>query len=132
MNETQVYSAIMFFAGVALTHAVFYFERKTKEKKFYLFLSAIILQALDNIHLVHQAAIEFAQDRIKTIDETDLEKYLQEEREKLSVFMELYVLLFINSVPQKGRKYLKYKSWHEAATLIKEMRGFLNNEKGKR
>ena len=132
MNEIQIYSALMFFSGVALTHAVFYYEKKKKEKKFYIFLSAIILQVLENIKLSHLSIAEFAKEQLKTLEESEKEKYLKEESKKLSVFMELYVLLLIKSVPQSGRKHIGFKSWAEAQALIKEMRGFLQNEKGKR
>ena len=132
MNEIQIYSAIMFFAGVCLTHIVFFFERKKKKKMFYLYISSIILQVLDNINLVHLASIEFLRDKAKTADETEAEEYLQLESQKLSAFMELYVLLFTRAVPKEGRKYINYKSWGEAEALIKELRGFMNNEQGKR
>ena len=132
MNEIQTYSVIMFFAGVILTHAVFYFDRLNKKKKFYLFLSSLILQALDNLYLAHQASIEFAKDKIKTIDDSEAEEYLEKERVKLSVFMEMYVLLFVKSVPLEGRKYINYKSWSEAQSVLKELRGFIKNEQSKR
>ena len=115
-----------------MTHAVFYFERLNKKKKFYFFLSSIILQALDNLHLAHQASIEFAKDKIKTIDDSETEEYLKKESMKLSVFMEMYVLLFVKSIPQEGRKYINYKSWPEAKAILKELRGFVNNEQSKR
>ena len=132
MNEIQIYSALMFFTGVALTHIVFYFDRLNKKKKFYLFFSSLILQALDNLHLAHQSSIEFAKDNIKTIDDSKAEEYLQKESMKLSVFMEMYVLLFVKSIPQEGRKYINYKSWSEAQAILKELRGFMKNEQSKR
>ena len=131
MNETQLYSVIMFFAGVILTHAVFYFDRQTKRKKFYLIISATILQVLDSIHSVHMASIEFAKDETKTIEETVREEYLLKESQKVSVFMELYVLLFIQAVPREGRKYINYKTWPEAKALIEELRGFMKNGQDK-
>lgn len=132
MNDIQFYSVVMFFAGVALTHAVFFWDKKFKEKKFYIFLSAIILQALENIHLAHQASIEFAKEQIKTLEETDAEEYLQKESQKVSVFMELYVLLLVNSIPQSGRKYINYKTWPEAKALIEQMRELMDNGQSKR
>lgn len=132
MNEIQIYSVIMFFAGVGLTHAVFYYDRLKKKKNFYLFLSSMILQALENVHLIHQASIEFVKDKTKTIDESDAEEYLEKEDLKLSVFMEMYVLLLVNSVPKEGRKYISYKSWPEAQSLLKKLRGFIKNEQSKR
>ncbi|MBL18597.1 MAG: hypothetical protein CMC82_02035 [Flavobacteriaceae bacterium] len=121
----------MFIAGVILTHAVFYFDRITKKKKFYLFLSATILQVLDNINLVHQSIIEIGRDELKTMDVSKREEYLDKESKKLSIFMELYVLLFIKSVPLEGRRYIKYKTWPEAKALIQKLRGFINDEQSK-
>lgn len=132
MNEIQIYSALMFFSGVALTHACFFFDKKIKEKKFYIFLSAVILQMLENINLSHLSIAEFSKEQLKTLEESEREKYLREESKKVSMFMELYVLLLIKAVPPSGRKHIGFKSWPEAQALIKEMRGFLQNEKGKR
>ncbi len=132
MNEIQFYSIIMFFAGVILTQAVFYFDRQAKKKKFYILMSATILQVLDSVHSTHMAAVEFAKDEIKFLEETEREEYLLKESQKVSVFMELYVLLFIKAVPQEGRKYINYRTWPEAKALIRELRGFMQNEQGKR
>tara|TARA_R100001443_G_scaffold68677_1_gene77362 strand:- start:336 stop:719 length:384 start_codon:yes stop_codon:yes gene_type:complete len=121
----------MFFSGVVLTHAVFYLDKKRKQKRFYIFMSASILQVLDSIDLVHKTAIDFIAEQSKTLEESQKQKYLEEEGKKLSTFMELYVLLFINAVPPAGRKYVSFRSWSEAHTLIKKMRGFLQNEKSK-
>lgn len=132
MNEIQLYSIIMFFAGVGLTHAVFYFDRKIKERKFYIFMSSVILQALDNINLVHEASLEFVRDETKTVDDFVAQEYLEKESLKVSTFMELYVLLFTKSVPLPGRKFINYKSWPEAKALIKELRGLTNNGQSKR
>jgi len=131
MNEIQLYSIIMFFAGVLLTQAVFYFDRQFKRKKFYLIMSATILQVLDSIYSVHMASIEFAADETKTIEETKRDEYLLKEGQKVSVFMELYVLLFIQAVPKEGRRYINYKTWPEAKALIEELRGFVKNGQGK-
>lgn len=132
MNEIQIYSAVMFFTGVALTQAIFYFDRKRKEKKFYIFLSAVILQILENTNLTHASVIEFSRNVLKTLEESEKQKYLEEESRKLSALMELYVLLFIKAVPPSGRKHISFSSWSEAQALIKQMRGFLQNEKSKR
>ncbi len=132
MNDTQIYSIIMFFAGVVLTHTVFYFDRKIKKQKFYIVMSATILQILDSVYSVHMASIEFANEEIKSVEETERQEYLQKESQKVSVFMELYVLLFIKAVPQEGRKYINYKTWPEAKALISELRGFMQNDKSKR
>ena len=132
MNDIQFYSAVMFFAGVALSQAVFYFDKQEKKKRFYIILSAAILQVLDSVYSVHMASIEFAKDQLKTVEEKDSEEYLLKESQKVSVFMELYVLLFTKAVPPEGRKYITYKTWPEARTLIKELRGFMQDEKSKR
>ena len=132
MNEIQFYSIVMFFAGVALTHAVFYFDKQLKKQKFYILMSASILQVLDSIYSVHMAAVEFARDELKTIEEIEREEYLLKESQKVSVFMELYVLLFIKAVPKEGRKYINYKTWPEAKALINKLRGFMRDEKNKR
>ena len=131
MNETQIYSAIMFFAGVALTHAVFYFDKINKEKKFFILLSSTILQVLDNIHLINKSTLEFIKEQLKTLDESKAEEYLEKEKDKLLIFMEVYVLLLIKAVPQQGRKYINYRSWSEAKSLIEELRGFTENEQSK-
>ena len=131
MNEVQIYSTVMFFAGAILCQAVFYFDKVRKKKMFYLFLSSIILQVLENINITHMAALEFTADKTKTVDEIEAEEYLQLEKQKLSVFMELYVLLFTRAVPMEGRKYINYKSWSAAKALIEELRGFMKDEQGK-
>ena len=66
------------------------------------------------------------------MEEEDLQKYLKKEGEKVLVFMEIYTLLFIRAVPEKGRKYINYRSWSEAQSIIKQMRGLIGNEKDKR
>lgn len=132
MNETQIYSAVMFFAGVVLTHAVFYYDRKQKEKNFYILMSACILQVLDCIHSIHMATIQFITEQTKTTEETDRDEYLLREGQKVSVFMDLYVLLLIKAVPLEGRKYINYKSWPEAKVLIEKLRGFRKDEQSKR
>ena len=120
----------MFFAGVILTHAVFFFDRKKKQSKFYLYLSAVILQSLENIDLIHQSSVEFARNSLKFTEDSEKEEYLQKESEKISVYMDLYVLLLLMSVPKDARSHIGYKNWSEAKTLIKKMRGQLRNGKG--
>ncbi len=122
----------MFFTGVILTHAVFYFDRQRKKKRFYILMSACILQALDSVYSMHMAAVEFAKEEIKTKEESSREEYLETEVNKVSIFMELYVLLMIKAVPLEGRKYINYKTWPEAQSLIKELRGFIDGRKSKR
>jgi len=121
----------MFFSGVALTHAVFYFDRASKKRHFYTLLSAVILQVLENIDLAHQATKEFQLDQLKTIEDSERQEYLEKENKKVSVFMDLYVLLFIKAVPEEGRKHINYRSWPEARALIKELRGFIDNGQSK-
>ena len=127
MNEIQLYSLIMFLAGVFLTKAVFYFDQLRQEKKFYIILSATILQVLDSVHSSHRAVIEYGLSELKkleTLEETDISEYLEEESNKVEVFMELYTLLLIKAVPQKGRKYISFRSWPEASSLIQQLRSF--------
>ena len=132
MNETQIYSIIMFFAGVALTHAVFYFDNQKKSKNFYILMSACILQVLDCIHSIHIAAIDFTRQQTKTTEETSRDEYLLKESQKVSFFMDLYVLLLIKAVPENGRKHINYRSWHEAKALIEKLRGLMKDEQSKR
>ena len=135
MSDVVLYSSIMFWAGVLLTKAVFYFDDKLKQKRFYLVMSATILQVLDSVYSSHMATVEYGFSQLKkieTIEEKELEKYLKKEGEKVLVFMEIYTLLFIKAVPEKGRKYINYRSWSEAQSIIKQMRGLLENEKDKR
>ena len=124
MNEIQIYSVIMFFSGVALTHAVFFLDRQRKEKQFFTYISASILQILDCVHSVHMASIEFAKEQLKNLEEEEREEYLKKESQNVSLFMQLYVLVFIRAVPKSGRKYINYKDWTEAQALIEKLRGF--------
>ena len=94
-------------------------------------MSATILQVLDSIYSVHMASIEFAADETKTIEETKRDEYLLKQGQKVSVFMELYVLLFIQAVPKEGRRYINYKTWPEAKALIEELRGLVKNGQSK-
>ncbi len=131
MNEIQIYSALMFFAGVALTHAVFYFDKKSKNKRFFIYLSASILQVLENINLTHDASIDYMGEQLKNVEESQRRDYLEKERQKLAALMELYVLLFRKSVPPEGRKFVNFKTWPEAKALIDKLKGFLRDEQGK-
>jgi len=126
MNEIQIYSTIMFFAGVTLSQAIFYFDKKAKKKKFYIYLSAAILQILHSVHSVHLGAVEFAAQQLKNLEEDELQEYLEKESQKVLLFMELYVLVFIKAVPRDGRKYINYSTWSEAQALIEKMRGFMH------
>ena len=134
MSEIQIYSIIMFFAGVGLSKAVFYLDQKKKQRDFFLIISATVLQILDSVHSVHLAAIDTATHELKkleTKDETDIEKYLEQENSKVSIFMELYTLVLIKAVPEAGRKYINYSNWPEASLLIEQLRGIMQNGKDK-
>jgi len=134
MSEIQIYSIIMFFAGVGLSKAVFYLDQKKKQRDFFLVISATVLQILDSVHSVHLAAIDTATHELKkleTKDETDIEKYLEQENSKVSIFMELYTLVLIKAVPEAGRKYINYSNWPEASLLIEQLRGIMQNGKDK-
>lgn len=124
----------MFFAGVGLSKAVFYLDQKKKQRDFFLVISATVLQILDSVHSVHLAAIDTATHELKkleTKDETDIEKYLEQENSKVSIFMELYTLVLIKAVPEAGRKYINYSNWPEASLLIEQLRGIMQNGKDK-
>ena len=134
MSEIQIYSIIMFFAGVGLSKAVFYLDQKKKQGDFFLVISATVLQILDSVHSVHLAAIDASAHELKkleTKDETDIEKYLEQENSKVSIFMELYTLVLIKAVPEAGRKYINYSNWPEASLLIEQLRGIMQNGKDK-
>ena len=118
----------MFFAGALISHAVFYFDKKRKKDLFYNYISAAMLQILDSVHSVHKAAVEFAREESKNVEEAKREEYLMKESQKISLFMNLYLLLFIKAVPKDGRKYIRYKTWTEASALIEELRGFMNGK----
>jgi len=126
MSEIQIYSTIMFFAGVALSQAVFYLDKKKKMQYFYTYLSAALLQILDSVHSVHMGSVEFAKEQLKNVEEVTREEYLEKESQKVSLFMQLYILVLIRAVPKDGRKYINYNSWTEAQALIKKLRGFAN------
>jgi len=124
----------MFFAGVGLSKAVFYLDQKKKQRDFFLVVSATVLQILDSVHSVHLAAIDTATHELKkleTKDETDIEKYLEQENSKVSIFMELYTLVLIKAIPEAGRKYINYSNWPEASLLIEKLRGIMQNGKDK-
>ena len=134
MSEIQIYSIIMFFAGVGLSKAVFYLDQKKKQRDFFLVISVTILQILDSVRSVHLAAIDASAHELKkleTKDETDIEKYLEQENSKLSTFMELYTLVLIKAVPKAGRKYINYSKWSEASLLIEQLRGIMQDGKDK-
>lgn len=126
MNEVQIYSTIMFFAGAIISQVVFYFDKEGKKKHFYTYLSAAILQVLDSVYSVHMGTVEFAKQQLKNLEEDELQEYLEKESQKVSLFMQLYVLVFIKAVPEDGRKYINYNSWTEAQALIEKLRGFAN------
>jgi hypothetical protein len=128
MNEIQIYSTIMFFAGVILSQAIFYFDQKNKKRKFYIYLSAIVLQILDSVHSVHLGTLEFITEQIKNPEEPENQEYLQKESEKVELFMNLYLLVLIRAIPEEGRKHIKYRTWTEARTFIEKMRGLMDGK----
>ena len=134
MNELQIYSAIMFAAGVALTHAVFYFQQRKKEKDFLILYSATALQALENLYIQQKSNIEIISERTKTtssMDETQISEYLKLEGDKVEVFMEIYTLLMIRALPKSARKLIKFSNWTQAKSLIERTRRVMRNEKNK-
>lgn len=97
-------------------------------------MSATILQVLDSVHSSHKAVIEYAVvglKKIETLEETEISEYLEKESNKVEVFMELYTLLLIKAVPQRGRKYISFRSWPEANSLIQQLRSFTENAEDK-
>lgn len=116
----------MFFAGAIISQVVFFFDKQRKKKHFYTYLSAAILQVLDSVYSVHMGTVEFAKQQLKNLEEDELQEYLEKESQKVSLFMQLYVLVFIKAVPEDGRKYINYNSWTEAQALIEKLRGFAN------
>ena len=94
-------------------------------------MSACILQVLDSVYSVHMASYEFAREELKTVEESFSEEYLDVEVKKISVFMELYVLLLRKAVPQEGKRYINYNTWPEAQSLIKDLRGLMKDEDSK-
>lgn len=124
----------MFWAGVFLTKAVFYFQQKLKTKQFYIIMAAAILQVLDSVYSVHEAAVKYNITELKkndSLEETEIEEYLDKERKKVLILMEVYTLLFLNAVPSSGRKFINYRNWTEASELIEKLRG-LTGEKNER
>ena len=131
MSEFTIYSIAMFWAGVFLTKAVFYFQQKLKTKQFYLVMSAALLQVLDSVHSVHEAAVQYNITELKknnSLEEIDTEKYLEKERQKVLLLMEVYTLLFLRAVPSSGRKFINYRNWTEASVLIEKLRGLMSEE----
>lgn len=134
MNELQIYSAIMFAAGAALTHAVFYFHQKKKEKDFLILYSATALQALENLYIQQKSNIEMIYERTKTcssMDETEVSEYLKVEGDKVEVFMEIYTLLMVQALPKSARKLIKFSNWTQARSLIEKTRRVMRNERNK-
>jgi hypothetical protein len=132
MNEIQIYSTIMFLAGAGLTKAAFYFEQEYRTKKFYVAMSAVILQILDSAYSCHKSATEYsalALKKIETEEELEVSEYLEKESNNVSVFMELYTLLLVKAIPEKGRKYVNYSTWPEASSLIEQIRGLTDDGK---
>ncbi|RPG59475.1 MAG: hypothetical protein CBD51_003055 [Flavobacteriales bacterium TMED191] len=135
MNEIQIYSLMMFFAGVVLTKAVFFFDEQRKKRRFYLTMSAAVLQVLDSVYTVHAAAAEYSANekfKIKIDEESTHQEYLEKEMQKVNILMEVYTLLFLKAIPAYGRQYVNYRSWPEAQSLIQKIRRLSEDEKGER
>lgn len=125
----------MFWSGVFITKVVFFCEEKTRTRDFYLTVSLTVLQILDSVYSAHRASVQSALvelKKIENIEESFLKKYLEKESSKVDVFMEIYTLLFIKAIPEKGRRYINYKSWTEASALIEQLRGFMQDGETKR
>lgn len=125
----------MFWAGVLITKVVFFYEERRRTRNFYLTVSLTVLQILDSVYSAHQASVESAAielKKIENIEESFLEKYLEKESSKVDVFMEIYTLLFIKAIPEKGKRYVNYRSWTEANALIGQLRGFMRDGETKR
>ena len=134
MNQLQLYSFIMFFAGVALTHAVFYFQQKKKEREFLILYSAVALQALESLHVQQMSNLEMISERTKaasSMDEDQVNEYLKVEGDKVEVFMEIYTMLMIQALPKSARKLVKFSNWTQARSLIEKTRRVMKNEKDK-
>ena len=134
MNEIQIYSVIMFFAGVVLTHAVFYFQQKKKQKDFLILYSATALQALDNLYLQQMSNLEMILERTERdsgMDETELAEYLRQEGSKVEVFMEIYTMLMVRALPEGARKLVNFSNWTQARSLIEKTRRATENGKDK-
>jgi len=100
-----------------------------------LTVSLTVLQILDSVYSAHRASVQSALaelKKIENIEESFLKKYLEKESSKVDVFMEIYTLLFIKAIPEKGRRYINYKSWTEASALIEQLRGFMQDGETKR
>jgi len=135
MCELAIYCALMFWAGVLITKVVFFYEERRRTRNFYLTVSLTVLQILDSVYSAHQASVESAAielKKIENIEESFLEKYLEKESSKVDVFMEIYTLLFIKAIPEKGKRYVNYRSWTEANALIGQLRGFMRDGETKR
>jgi len=135
MSELAIYCALMFWAGVLITKVVFFYEERRRTRNFYLTVSLTVLQILDSVYSAHQASVESAAielKKIENIEESFLEKYLEKESSKVDVFMEIYTLLFIKAIPEKGKRYVNYRSWTEANALIEQLRGFMRDGETKR
>lgn len=125
----------MFWSGVFITKVVFFYEEKIRTRDFYLTVSLTVLQILDSVYSAHRASVQSALvelKKIENIEESFLKKYLEKESSKVDVFMEIYTLLFIKAIPEKGRRYINYKSWTEASALIEQLRGFMQDGETKR
>ena len=124
----------MFFAGVAITHAIFYFQQKKKQKDFLILYSATALQALDNLYLQQMSNLEMISERTERdsgMDETELAEYLRQEGSKVEVFMEIYTMLMVRALPEGSRKLVNFSNWTQARSLIEKTRRAMENGKDK-
>ena len=96
--------------------------------------SATALQALDNLYLQQMSNLEMISERTvrdSGMDETELEEYLQEEGNKVLVFMEIYTLMLIRGLPEGARKLVNFSNWTQARSLIERTRRSMENGKDK-
>ena len=124
----------MFLAGVVLTHTVFYFSQKKKEKDFLISYCATALQALQSLYLQQMANIEMISERTERdsgMDETELAEYLRQEGSKIEVFMEIYTMLMLRALPKEARKLVNFSNWTQARSLIEKTRRAMENGKDK-
>lgn len=124
----------MFFAGVAITHAIFYFQQKKREKDFLISYCATALQALQSLYLQQMANIEMISERTERdsgMDETELAEYLRQEGSKVEVFMEVYTALMIRALPKEARELVNFSNWTQARSLIEKARRATEDGKDK-
>ena len=117
-----------------MTHTVFYFSQKKKEKDFLISYCATALQALQSLYLQQMANIEMISERTERdsgMDETELAEYLRQEGSKIEVFMEIYTMLMLRALPKEARKLVNFSNWTQARSLIEKTRRAMENGKDK-